>query len=114
MAHQGEALHSAILNSPYAIDQVAKKLDVTDRTLYKWFLRPTLKSYMIDRVSEAISVNLRVKSPAIFGAPTSDIIVPTRPNDTETFWHGKYTGALEEIIKLKEENAQLREQLAAK
>jgi hypothetical protein len=107
MAHQGQAMLEIIQRTPFSIDEVAKMVSVTRRSVYIWAKKEVLEPYIIDRVGNAIGVDMRGTMPDVFGVGKT--ITPKRahgkniPNSAVTeYWKIKYNEAAATIKELQE------------
>jgi transcriptional regulator with XRE-family HTH domain len=117
MKHQGSALKEIVLAAGFSVEELADRLEMTGRTLHYWFGAEELKPKIIDKVSNAIGVDVRASRPGVFlGAPEGGTVKvvkasSARNQETAQFWKDKYTSALEDNVRLRTEIDLLKESL---
>ena len=96
--HQGQILEYGIRKAGYNLSELATQLGVNRRTLYNWFLMPTLRVNLIYRVGKIIRHDFSDEFPELSAYSDADIQGKPKIHDeilTDEPWKDKYIGLLE-------------------
>jgi len=114
-AHQGQEILRIIASSGLSIEATADMVGVTRRTIYLWCKDEVVPDYKIDRIGNAIGIDLRATSPGVFGPGKP--IKPRQISDSDNaervveFWKEKYQASVEQLNQQKERENLLVQQL---
>jgi predicted transcriptional regulator len=114
--HQGTALKQIVDQSKFSVVDLTKMLEVSRKTIYLWFEKEVVPHRVIDRVGNALGVDIPKTMPKVFGVNNSQISIikdaARRKSEEETaYWKDKYLTCMEKVEVLRGENDRLKQEI---
>jgi hypothetical protein len=102
--HMGQLLEKAIRRKGFNITEIAVALNITRRTLYKWFKLEAIDEVTMQRISKIIGYDPLIKA----NKPTVVSGNQTLVAKDEAYWQDKYLNLLERYSELLAKNGKRR------
>ena len=101
--HRGKVLEEMIRSKGYSISQVAKRLDISRRTLYNYFEDPELSWQKLSHIELILHLDLGSRLTEMRNYYTPDIPTQVHEDVDTEYWRAKYIALLEKYTSLLED-----------